>query len=150
MLRILIINGPNLHMLGRREPSVYGKQSLAAIMRSMRDHGRHLGIRVDAWQGNDEGALVTKICAAARAYDGIVLNPGAYTHTSVAIRDAIQSCNMPVVEVHLSNVHARESFRHVSLTAPACVGQIMGFGAASYRWGMEALVNYIKSKQPRV
>jgi 3-dehydroquinate dehydratase II len=145
-MRILVISGPNLNLLGRREPTVYGSSTLADIMAAVQARGAALGVAVDWAQGNDEGDLVSRIGASAGVYDGLVLNPGAYTHTSVALRDALQAVAVPCVEVHLSNVHARESFRQTSLTAPACLGQIMGFGPASYRLGLEALVEYLHGK----
>lgn len=146
MLRFLILNGPNLNRLGRREPTVYGTATLAKIMRGARAHASRMGIRVDHRQYNGEGNLVTAIGRAGKRYDGIVLNPGAFTHTSVAVRDAIQGCGVPVVEIHLSNIHAREAFRHISLTAPACVGQIMGFGAAGYSLAIDALAGHLAAK----
>lgn len=147
MLKFLILNGPNLHRLGMREPSVYGTATLAAIMRDARTHALRKGIGIEHRQYNGEGELVTAIGKAGQKYQGIVLNPGAFTHTSVAIRDAIQGCGVPVVEIHLSNIHAREGFRHVSLTAPACVGQIMGFGAVGYCHAIDALAGYIAARQ---
>ena len=124
-MRILVLNGPNLQLLGTREPGVYGVQTLDAIMADVVAHGHAAGISVEWAQSNIEGELVSRIGAAPGKFDGIVFNPGAYTHTSVALRDAIQSVVLPVVEVHLSNIHARENFRANSLTAAACVGQIL-------------------------
>ncbi len=140
MKKILLLNGPNLGRLGRREPQVYGTLTLPAIVRRIRARAEALGARLDDFQSDLEGELVTRIGAADRVYDGIILNPGAYTHTSVALRDAIQSVSVPCVEVHLSNTHAREAFRHTSLTAAACRGQIMGFGVRSYELALIALL----------
>lgn len=139
-MKLLILNGPNLNMLGTREPGVYGRQSLADIERMVRDHASRLGAEVEFRQSNHEGELVTWIQEAREAYDAIILNAGAYTHTSVALRDAIVAAGVPTIEVHLSNIHAREEFRHRSLLAPVCMGQISGFGAVSYVLGVEAAV----------
>ena len=143
-MKILVLNGPNLNLLGKREPDVYGRVSLADILKQVQAHGRKLGVTVDAFQSNEEGALVTRIGASAGKYDGIVFNPAAYTHTSVALRDALLATRVPCVEVHLSNIYAREDFRHRSLTAAACIGQISGFGAQSYLLALEALVEFLK------
>ncbi len=142
-MKILVLNGPNLKLLGKREPSIYGKVTLDDILKSVIMRGKALGAKVDVFQSNDEGALVTKIGDAMGVYDGMIINPAAYTHTSVALRDAIQAVKIPCVEVHLSNIHAREDFRHKSLTAGVCVGQISGFGGQSYLLGLEALVEYL-------
>ncbi len=139
MKRVLVIHGPNLNLLGVREPSVYGTTTLADIDRALVARGAESGITVDTMQSNGEGAIIDAIHAARGTYDGIVMNPGAYTHTSVAIRDAVAAVGIPVVEVHLSNVHAREEFRRTSLIAPVAVGQISGFGADSYILGLDAL-----------
>ncbi|MBA4389268.1 MAG: type II 3-dehydroquinate dehydratase, partial [Verrucomicrobia bacterium] len=141
-MRILVVNGPNLNLLGKREPGIYGRLTLAEIMKNLGARARRLGARIDTFQSNVEGELVSAIGAGMGKYDGIMINPAAYTHTSVAIRDAIQATGLPCVEVHLSNVHAREEFRHTSLTAPVCIGQILGFGAMSYVLALEALVDY--------
>ncbi len=143
-MRILVIHGPNLNLLGNREPSIYGVTTLASINAAVADRARDLGCTVDAVQSNLEGELVTHIQNAAARYDAIVINPAGYTHTSVAIRDAIAACGVPTVEVHLSNVHAREAFRHTSLTAAKCVGQIAGFGAQSYLLGLDAARAHVK------
>ena len=132
-MKILLLNGPNLQLLGSREPDIYGKTTLATIVDDVTGLGKKFGVDVEAFQSNSEGDLVTFIGSApANGFAGIVINPAAYTHTSVAIRDAIAAAALPAVEVHLSNIHAREEFRHNSLIAPVCVGQICGFGAKSY------------------
>lgn len=143
-MKLRIINGPNLNLLGTREPGVYGSQTLADIMKSAQAHGKKAGADVDWVQSNDEGGVVSAIQESRGQVDGIVLNPAAYTHTSVAIRDALQGVAIPCVEVHLSNIHAREGFRHVSMTAAACIGQICGFGPRSYLLGIDALVGHLK------
>lgn len=137
-MRIQIINGPNLNMLGKREPKHYGSQTLAEINQNLAETARSLDVELEFFQSNHEGELVEAIQQAGECCQGIILNAGAYTHTSVAVRDAVLSCGVPVVEVHLSNPQARESFRQVSLLAGACAGAVSGFGAASYelalRW----------------
>lgn len=139
MFKVLIIHGPNLNLLGVREKSVYGSGTIEEINHECVRHGESLGLKVDTFQSNSEGAIVDAIHAARERYAGVVINPAAYTHTSVAIRDAIAAVSIPFIEVHLSNIHSREEFRKVSLTAPVCVGQISGFGADSYILGLEAL-----------
>ena len=143
-MKILVLNGPNLNLLGTREPEVYGRQSLEQIMTDLQAYGRAKSITVEWCQSNDEGALVTRVGESRGRYDGLIFNPAAYTHTSIALRDALQAAGTPCVEVHLSNIHARESFRHTSLTAAACVGQICGFGAMSYQLALDALAGYLK------
>lgn len=143
-MNILVLNGPNLNLLGRREPGIYGTASLKTILAETARHARRLGARIESFQSNEEGALVTRIGDSPGRYDGIIINPAGYTHTSVAIRDALLACGLPCVEVHLSNTHKREEFRHRSLTAGACIGQIMGFGPRSYILGLEALVGHLK------
>jgi len=145
-MKILVMNGPNLNLLGTREPGVYGRQTLETIMTGLQEQGRVLKVEVDWMQSNDEGTLVTRIGESRGRYDGLILNPAAYTHTSVALRDALQATGVPCVEVHLSNIHAREAFRHTSLTAAACLGQICGFGSMSYQLALEALVAHLKGK----
>jgi len=140
-LRYLVLSGPNLHRLGRREPTIYGSQTLAEIHAMVAEFAASRGAIVDCRQSNHEGELVEWIGAAGdEGFLGVVLNPGAYTHTSYALYDAIRACDVPVVEVHLSNPDAREPFRRRSCVAPACVGRVAGFGAHSYRLGLEALL----------
>jgi len=140
-MKILCLNGPNLNMLGQREPAVYGRTTLAEIEARVRKRAAQLGATTEFRQSNLEGELVSWIQDARDRFDVIVLNAAAYTHTSVALRDAITAVGIPTIEVHLSNVHAREKFRHKSLLAPVCVGQIAGFGAYSYVLAIEAAVN---------
>lgn len=147
MYRIQIIHGPNLNMLGLREPGIYGTQTLASINAMLAAEAEALGVFVEDFQSNSEGALVDCIQATFGQKDGIVINPGAYTHTSVALRDAIAAVGLPTVEVHLSNIHKREEFRHHSYIAPVAVGQICGFGAESYRLGLRALVQHLHNLQ---
>ena len=144
MAKILIIHGPNLNMLGTREKSVYGDTSLDTINDDCIHHGESRGFAIDTFQSNSEGDIINAIHQAPGQYDGAVINPGAYTHTSVAIRDAIASVDIPFVEVHLSNIHNREEFRHKSVTAPVCTGQICGFGPGSYLLGIDGLVAKLK------
>lgn len=132
MLRILVLNGPNLNLLGTRKPEIYGTTTLADIEQQMRQRAETLGCQLDFLQSNHEGVLVEEIQKAKGIYQYIILNAAAYTHTSVAIRDAIEAVEIPTIEVHMSNIHAREPFRHNSWLAPVCVGQICGFGAKSY------------------
>lgn len=141
MKKILIINGPNLNMLGVREPEVYGKETLETLCEKIRNRANILNVEVDFYQSNVEGEIINKIHSAMGIYDGIVINPGAYTHYSYAIRDALASVDVPSIEVHISNVHKREEFRHKSVTAPACVGQICGLGANGYLYALEELAN---------
>lgn len=143
-MKILVVNGPNLKLLGKREPSIYGRETLDVIMQRLRDFAVSAGADVTAFQSDCEGELVAAIGAARGAYDGILINPAAYTHTSVAVRDALSACGVPAVEVHLSNTHKREPFRHESLTAPVCVGQVMGFGGAGYILALRGLLTHIE------
>lgn len=141
MIRILFLNGPNLNLLGKREPEVYGRTTLADIEAKVRDRAKKAGAEVDFRQTNLEGELVGWIQQAKGQFDVIVLNAAAYTHTSIALRDAISAVEVPTIEVHLSNIHAREEFRHKSLIAPVCRGQITGFGFNSYVLAVEAALN---------
>src|SRR5262249_268586 len=140
-MKILFLNGPNLNLLGQREPEVYGRATLADIEAKVRERGSKLGAEIDFRQSNLEGELVAWIQQARGKFDVIVLNAAAYTHTSIALRDAIVAAGVPTIEIHLSNVHAREEFRHKSLIAPVCRGQICGFGVHSYILGLEAAGN---------
>jgi len=143
---MLVMNGPNLKLLGKREPEIYGSETLDDIVAKLFDYADGKGVEMISFQSDVEGELVEQICKAGRQYDGIIFNPAAYTHTSVALRDAISACGIPVVEVHLSNTHKRESFRHVSLTAGVCVGQVMGFGGLGYVLAFDGLLQIIRTK----
>lgn len=145
MRRVLVIHGPNLNLLGVREPDVYGTKGLAAINDSLKALGGTLGMDVDTVQSNSESEIVDTIQKARDVYDGLLINPAAYTHTSIAIRDAITAIGMPCVEVHLSNIHRREEFRRHSFTAAVSVGQISGFGPYSYELGLMALGHALES-----
>jgi 3-dehydroquinate dehydratase-2 len=143
MSSILILNGPNLNLLGSRQPEVYGKTTLSDIAALCKDTAQNAGYDIEFVQSNHEGALVDRIHEAKGQHDGIVLNAGAYTHTSIALMDAIASVELPVVEVHLSNIHAREPFRHQSYIASVAIGQICGFGAQSYTLAIAALQHHL-------
>jgi len=143
---LLVIHGPNLNLLGTREPETYGKTTLDDIDAALRTLAAELGCDLTTYQSNSEGDLVSTIQSARGVHDGIVMNPAAYTHTSVAIRDAVLAVELPVVEVHLSNIHKREEFRRRSLLADVAVGQIAGFGAASYSLGVRALVGVLAAR----
>ena len=142
-MKILVLHGPNLNLLGTREPAIYGKLTLNEINNAMTAFAVELGIDITIFQSNSEGALIDRIHSAIGAFDGIVINPAAYTHTSVAIRDALSAAALPTVEVHLSNIHSREEFRSRSFVAPVAVGQISGFGLDSYLLGLRAIFNHI-------
>ncbi|REK77358.1 type II 3-dehydroquinate dehydratase [Paenibacillus paeoniae] len=146
MLRIAVLNGPNLNMLGIREPGVYGSESLSAIEAQVKSKGDELGVQLSFFQTNHEGDMIDRIHSAYGSEDGIMINPGAWTHYSYAIRDALSAVSIPVVEVHLSNIHKREAFRHVSVVAPVALGQIAGFGAAGYVMALDALVRTLQSE----
>lgn len=146
MISVLILHGPNLNLLGTREPEVYGQMTLAEINRRLIEQGQGLGLEVQAFQSNSEGALIDALHAARQWAQGVVFNPGGYTHTSVALRDAVAAIDLPVVEVHLSNVQAREEFRHRSLIGPVCAGTIAGFGWQSYALGLTALAGILEKK----
>ena len=139
--KIMIINGPNLNMLGIREPNVYGSQSYSDLEAYIENYAEALNIEATVLQSNSEGEIIDFIHHALGNYDAIIINPGAYTHYSYAIHDALSSVNLPTVEVHLSNIHKREEFRHKSVTAPACIGQICGFGAYGYKMALEYFLN---------
>lgn len=142
--RILVIHGPNLDLLGQREPGIYGDVTIASIEARLAELAREHGVELECFQSNHEGEIVTRIGRSHGHADAIVINPAAYTHTSVAIRDAVAAAGVPTVEVHLSNVHAREEFRHRSLVAPVAKGQISGFGAQSYELGFLAALRLAK------
>jgi 3-dehydroquinate dehydratase II len=143
-MKVLVLHGPNLNLLGTREPGVYGKATLADIDAALQQLATELGISVTSFQSNSEGALVDTIQAAVGNFDGIVINPAAYTHTSVALRDALAAVALPTIEVHLSNIHSREAFRAHSYIAPVAVGQISGLGMESYLLGLRAIFSHIK------
>ena len=136
-MKVIIINGPNLNLLGIREPGIYGKESMETFLLRLRK--RYAGMEIDYYQSNVEGELIGKLQETGFSYDGIILNAGAYTHTSIALLDCIRSLRTPVIEVHISNVNGREEFRRNSMIAPACKGTIQGFGLDSYRLAIEAL-----------
>ena len=146
-MKIMVINGPNLNLLGIREKEIYGAKDFNQVIDYIKEEGKELGLEVNCFQSNIEGEIINFIHNAYfEKYDGIIINPGAYTHYSIAIYDALKGVEIPTVEVHLSNIHKREEFRHKSVTAPACIGQISGFGKYGYIMAMNALKNHIKSK----
>ena len=146
MVSLLVLNGPNLNLLGGRQPEIYGTTTLDDIEKMCADVASGLGAGVTCYQSNQEGDLVDAIHGAASKHNGIILNAGAYTHTSIALRDAVLSVGVPTIELHLSNVHAREEFRHNSYLAPVVLGQISGFGADGYRLAVEAIVAHLKAR----
>ena len=146
LLKILVLHGPNLNLLGKREPGIYGQQTLESVESLLKFEAENLGVEIFSQQSNHEGVLIDQIQGALSVFDGLLINPAAYTHTSVAIRDAIAAVAIPTVEVHLSNIHKREAFRHHSYIAPVAIGQISGFGAESYRLGLQALVTHLRSQ----
>lgn len=145
-MKILFLNGPNLNLLGTREPDKYGKYTLNDIENYIKKEAASINVDVNFFQSNIEGELVNKIQESKGNFDGIVINPAAYTHTSVAIRDAFLAVEIPAVEIHISNIHTREDFRKHSLIAPVCIGQITGFGAESYKLGLIAIVDFLRKK----
>ena len=145
-MKFLVLHGPNLNLLGTREPGVYGNQTLADIHASLELLAAELGCELSFFQSNSEGGLIDAIQNAAHDCQGLLINPAAYTHSSIAIRDALSAVGIPCVEVHLSNIHRRETFRHTSMIAPVAIGQICGFGPDSYLLGLRALFNYVKNK----
>ena len=147
-MRILVLHGPNLNLLGTREPGLYGQDTLAEIDAELQQQAERLGAQLDCFQSNHEGALVERIHQAAGSVDGLLINAGAYTHTSIALRDALLGVGLPFVELHLSNVHARERFRHRSFLADKAVGVICGFGPISYYLALEGMVAHLRSQEP--
>ncbi|MBI9043295.1 MAG: type II 3-dehydroquinate dehydratase [Anaerolineaceae bacterium] len=146
MKKILILHGPNLNLLGKREPETYGKISLEELNEQLIQFGNKQSVSIECQQSNGEGELINLLHLATDIFDGVVFNPGAYTHTSVALRDAIAGIEIPVIEVHISNVYAREVFRHISMIAAVCLGKISGFGVNSYRLGIMAMRDHLKEK----
>jgi 3-dehydroquinate dehydratase II len=146
---VVVVHGPNLNLLGKRKPEIYGRTTLAEIDSELRRRGESQDLDVRSFQSNHEGALVDRIHLAREEAQGLVINPGGYGHTSVALRDAIEASELPAVEVHLSNIHARETFRHHTLTSAVCIGQVCGFGAQSYYLGLDALVVHMLSADRR-
>lgn len=141
MKKILVVNGPNLNMLGIREPGVYGRENYQTLCDMIKEKADEIGAEVAFFQSNSEGELIDALHSAYSEYDGVIINPGAYTHYSYALHDAIKAIGLPVIEVHISNIHTREEFRHKSVTAPACIGQICGLGLYGYILALEALIN---------
>lgn len=147
MPSLLVLNGPNLNLLGTRQPDVYGRVTLEDIEKMCRSHAKQLGVTLEFAQSNHEGALVDHLHAAKGTHDAVIFNAGAYTHTSVALMDAVSSIELPVIELHLSNVHAREEFRHTSFLAPVALGIICGFGARGYTLAMDAALSHLGAEQ---
>lgn len=144
-MKIFVINGVNMNMLGIREPEKYGSMTLKDLEKFLYAYSFELGVDIEMFQSNHEGEIVEKIHSSYKTADGIIINPGAYTHTSVAIRDAIAAVGIPTVEIHMTNIHSREDFRHKSLIAPVCIAQISGFGFESYKLGLNGLVDFLKN-----
>ena len=149
MKKILVIHGPNLDLLGQREPGVYGKVTIKQINETLFKLAKKEKVSLETFQSNHEGEIVSRIGSSRGEFDAIVMNPAAYTHTSVAIRDAVAAVKLPVIEVHLSNIYAREEFRHQSLVAPVAAGQISGFGAKSYELGFWAALDLLNAKKKK-
>jgi 3-dehydroquinate dehydratase-2 len=147
LLSILVLNGPNINLLGKREPGIYGASTLEDIQNILQAEATSLDVAIAFYQSNHEGGLVDAIHTAMGQHHGLLINAGAYTHTSVAIRDAIAAVSLPAVEIHLSNIYRREEFRHHSYIAPVVIGQISGFGPDSYRLGLHALVSHLRKEQ---
>ncbi len=145
LLRVLVLHGPNLNLLGQRETSIYGHADLETLEAELQALGFDLGALIDSRQSNHEGQLIDWLHEARTDFDGVLINAGAYTHTSIAIRDAIAAIDVPCVEVHLSNVHAREPFRHRSMIAAVCLGVVAGFGSLSYELGLRGLIDYLRA-----
>ena len=146
-MRILLIHGPNLNTLGKRKPEVYGRRTLADIENAVQERARALGVEVTAFQSNHEGALIDFIQEQAGEAAGIIMNPGAFTHYSIALRDAVEGCELPLIEVHISNVYAREPFRHTSVIAPVALGQIAGLGWRGYLAALDTLVAILQERR---
>ncbi len=144
-MKIFVINGVNMNMLVIREPEKYGSMTLKDLEKFLYAYSFELGVDIEMFQSNHEGEIVEKIHSAYKTADGIIINPGAYTHTSVAIRDALAAVDIPTVEIHMTNIHSREDFRHKSLIAPVCIAQISGFGFESYKLGLKGLVDFLKN-----
>ena len=147
-MKILVINGPNIQLLGLREPDIYGSLTLNALNKRLKSAAATLDAEVVCFQSNHEGDIVDRIASAlSDGTDGIVINPAAYTHTSIAIHDALLAVKIPSIEVHISNISARDNFRHISMTAPACVGMIAGLGTDGYEWALKALIKYLNANK---
>ncbi|GIM44571.1 3-dehydroquinate dehydratase [Collibacillus ludicampi] len=146
MAKVLVIQGPNLNLLGMREPEIYGSATLDDIHQELAEQAKKFGVEIECFQSNHEGAIIDRIHQAMGEIDGIIINPGAYTHYSIAIRDALSSVCIPAIEVHLSNIHAREEFRHRSFIAPVVLGQIVGLGVIGYQLALQALVAHFREK----
>ena len=144
--RILVLNGPNLNLLGTREPDVYGSTTLDDIAEELSDLGSDIGATIECRQSNQEGQLIDWLHDARDSFDGVLINPGGLTHTSVSLRDGIAAAGLPTVEVHISNTQARESFRHQSVTAAVCIGSVIGFGKSSYTLGLRGLIDYLNAE----